>query len=251
MVELIVNYFKFSGCFMQKILKTVRQAVQQYEMIAEGDKIAVGISGGKDSLVLLLALNMLSKFYPKAFEVIGITVDQRFEGSDGDFLAIEELCRKEGIEYITEKTDIWEIVFKERREENPCSLCSRMRKGALYDAALKHDCNKVALGHHLDDAAATFYMNLLNNGTLGCFSPVNELPEKGITVIRPLCLTDERDIIHVAKVQKIPVIQSRCTANDKTERANIEKVIKTLGENYKNLKEKTVGAMQRLHLCGW
>lgn len=251
MVELIVNYFDFLGCFMQNILKTVRQAVQQYEMIAEGDKIAVGISGGKDSLVLLLALNMLSKFYPKRFEVVGITIDQRFEGVDGDFSGISALCDKEGIEYKIEKTDIWEIVFKERKEENPCSLCSRMRKGALYDAAKKHGCNKVALGHHLDDAVVTFYMNLLNNGTLGCFSPLNELPEKGITVIRPLCLTDERNVIHVAKVQNVPIVESRCTVNGETERAKVEAVIKALGENYKNIKEKSVGAMQRAHLSNW
>ena len=236
---------------MQNILKTVRQAVQQYEMIAENDKIAVGISGGKDSLVLLLALNMLSKFYPKKFEVIGITVDQRFQGVDGSFSDIFALCDKEGIEYKVEKTDIWEIVFKERQEENPCSLCSRMRKGALYDAAAKYGCNKVALGHHLDDAAATFYMNLLNNGTLGCFSPVNRLDDKGITVIRPLCLTSERDITHVVKEKNIPVVESRCTVNNQTERARVEAVIRQLGEDYKNVKSKTVGAMQRSNLCGW
>ena len=236
---------------MQNILKTLRQAVQQYEMIAEGDRIAVGISGGKDSTVLLLALNMLSKFYPKHFEVVGITVDQRFQGVDGSFSEISDLCNREGIEYKIEKTDIWQIVFKERKEENPCSLCSRMRKGALYDAAVKYGCNKVALGHHLDDAAATFYMNLLNNGTLGCFSPVNELAEKGLTVIRPLCLTDERDILHVVKTGQIPIVLSRCTVNNTTERANVEDVIKTLGGSYKNVKEKTVGAMQRAHLCGW
>ncbi len=236
---------------MQNILKTVRKAVQQYDIIAESDRIAVGVSGGKDSLVLLLSLHLLSAFYPKRFEVVGITVDERFEGTSGDFSKISEFLIQKGIEYKVEKTDIWEIVFKERKEDNPCSLCSRMRKGALYDAAIKYGCNKVALGHHLDDAAATFYMNLLNNGTLGCFSPVNELSEKGLTVIRPLCLTDERDIIHVVKTQNVPIVESRCTVNGETERAHIEEVIKMLGENYKSIKEKTVGAMQRAHLCGW
>ncbi len=236
---------------MQKILKTVRQAAQAYDMIAEGDKIAVGISGGKDSLVLLLALNELSKFYPKHFSVVGVTIDQRFEGEDGDFSKISDLCEKEGIEYVVQKTDIWEIIFKERKENNPCSLCSRMRKGALYEMTKALGCNKVALGHHLDDAAATFYMNLLNNGTLGCFSPVTELPDKGVTVIRPMCLTDERDVIHVAKLKNVPIIESRCSVNGETERAHIESVMRTLGNDYKNIKEKVVGALQRAHLCGW
>lgn len=236
---------------MQKILKYIRQAVQAYEMIAEGDRIAVGISGGKDSTVLLLALNELSKFYPKKFSVVGITVDQRFEGADGDFSKIADLCKQEGIEYVVQKTDIWEIVFKERNEENPCSLCSRMRKGALYETAKALGCNKVALGHHLDDAAATFYMNLLNNGTLGCFSPVTELPDKGVAVIRPMCLTHERDIIHVVKLKNVPVVESRCSVNGETERTHIESVMQTLGSDYKNIKEKAVGALQRAHLCGW
>lgn len=236
---------------MQNLLKTVRKAVQQYDMIAEGDRIAVGVSGGKDSLVLLLALQALSTFYPKKFEVVGITVDQRFDGADGDFSELSEFLAQKGIDYKIEPTDIWEIVFKERKEDNPCSLCSRMRKGALYEAAKRFGCNKVALGHHLDDAAATFYMNLLNNGALSCFSPVTELQEKGITVIRPLVLTDERDIIHVAKVQSVPIVESRCTANGETERARVEAVIKALGENYKAVKDKTVGAMQRANLCGW
>lgn len=236
---------------MQNILKTVRKAVQQYEMIAEGDRIAVGVSGGKDSTVLLLALQALSKFYPKRFEVIGITVDQRFEGVDGDFSEISDFLSQKGIDYKIEPTDIWEIVFKRRKEDNPCSLCSRMRKGALYDAAKRFGCNKVALGHHLDDAAITFYMNLLNNGTLSCFSPVTELADKGITVIRPLVLTDERDVIHVAKAQSVPIIESRCIVNGETERARVEAVIKRLGKNYKGIKEQTIGAMQRANLCGW
>ena len=236
---------------MQSILKTVRRAVQTYDMIAGGDKIAVGVSGGKDSTVLLAALAKLSQFYPKKFSVVGITVDQRFETRDGDFSAIQSFCREQTIEYLIESTDIWEIVFKVRQEDNPCSLCSRMRKGALYETAKRLGCNKVALGHHLDDAAVTFYMNLLNNGTLSCFSPVTVLPEKGLTVIRPLCLTDERDVMHAVGTQNIPIVKSRCPVNGNTDRSKIVDVIKTLGKDYKNIKEKTVGAMQRAHLCGW
>lgn len=236
---------------MQGILKTVRQAVQMYNMISDGDKIAVGVSGGKDSLVLLSALHLLSKFYPKKFSVIGVTVDQCFDGEDGDHSAIQSFFREREIEYTVEKTQIWEIVFKVRKEQNPCSLCSRMRKGALYDAARRLGCNKVALGHSLDDAAVTFYMNLLNNGTLSCFSPVTELSDKGITVIRPLVLTDERDIIHAAEADNLPVIKSRCPVNGITDRARIREEISALDKRHKGIKEKTIGAMQRAHLCGW
>ncbi len=236
---------------MQTVLKYLRQAVAEYGMIEDGDKIAVGVSGGKDSGMLLYSLQLLSSFYPKRFSVVGITVDLRFQQADGDFSEVRGFCLDKGIEYHVEKTDIWEIVFRERKEENPCSLCSRMRKGALYEAAKRYGCNKVALGHHFDDAAITFYMNLFNNGTLGCFSPVTRLDDNGLTVIRPLCLTPERDIIHAIKQNNIPIVQSRCTENGETERAKTAEFLKKSGESYKNLKKKAVGAMKRAHISGW
>ncbi len=234
---------------MQKVLGTVRKAVKEYEMIKENDKIAVGVSGGKDSLVLLKALGMLKNFYPEKFDVIAITVDPHFYGECGDYGEIETLCQEMGIEYYVEKTEIWDVVFKERREKNPCSLCSRMRKGALYDAAIKLGCNKVALGHHLDDAAVTFYMSLLKNGTISCFSPKTKVEEKGIEVVRPLVLTRERDILGVAKA--LPVIKSRCSENGCTERSDVAETITAIQNQYGDVKEKTVGAMRRAHLCGW
>ena len=236
---------------MQTILKYLRQAADLYKMIEEGDRIAVGVSGGKDSCILLYGLKLMSEFYPKKFSVVGITVDLKFQGVVGDFSAISVFCKNKGISFFIERTDIWEIVFKERKEENPCSLCSRMRKGALYDKAKELGCNKVALGHHCDDAAITFYMNLFNNGTLGCFSPVTELEEKAITVIRPLCLTPERDIIHAAKAVNIPTVKSGCAENGQTERAKTAEVLKKLNPDYKGLKEKAVGAMKRAHISGW
>ncbi len=234
---------------MQRVLGTVRKAVQEYKMIKADDKIAVGVSGGKDSIVLLSCLARLKSFYPESFEVIAITVDPHFGGIDGDYTAIAELCDRLNIEYHIERTQLWDIVFKERNEQNPCSLCSRMRKGALYDTAIKLGCNKVALGHHLDDAAVTFYMSLLKNGTINCFSPVSKLEEKGIEVIRPLVLTRERDIVGVAK--DLPIIKSRCSENGCTERSDVAKTLATLQKQYGDIKEKTVGAMRRSNLCGW
>lgn len=236
---------------MQAVLGKVRKAVKQYDMIKSGDRIAVGVSGGKDSLVLLAALKRLSMFYPESFTVCGITVDPCFDGKKCDFSVIEDYCRKTGIQYVVERTEIWNIVFGERKESNPCSLCSRMRKGALYNTAQRLGCNKVALGHHIDDAAATFYMNLVNSGTLWCFSPVSEIAEKGITLIRPLILTDERNIIHAAKAERMPVIKSGCPMDGHTVRADTEKFLSVLDKEYRGIKQKTVSAMQKAHLCGW
>lgn len=236
---------------MQKILGTVRKAVQEYGMIKRGDKIAVGVSGGKDSVVLLAALARLKQFYPEPFEVVGITVDPHFDGKTGDYSEVEKLCKTLNVEYIVEKTLLWDIVFIERKEDNPCSLCSRMRKGALYDAAVSLGCNKVALGHHLDDAAVTFYMSLFKNGTLGCFSPVSRVEEKGIEVIRPLVLTRERDITGTVKKENLPVVKSLCPENGCTARSDIAETVANLEKQYGDIKEKTVGAMRRSHLCGW
>lgn len=236
---------------MQKILGSVRKAVQEYKMIKANDKIAVGVSGGKDSVVLLTALAKLKEFYPVPFTLIAISVDPHFEGENGDYSEIERLCQNLGIDYSIEKTLLWDIVFKERNEQNPCSLCSRMRKGALYDAAIKLGCNKVALGHHLDDAAVTFYMSLLKNGTVGCFSPMTEIEEKSIKVIRPLVLTRERDIIGAVKKENLPIVESRCSQNGCTERSDVAKTVAYLEKQYGDVKGKTVGAMRRSHLCGW
>ena len=236
---------------MQKILSSVRKTIKEYDMIKPNDRIAVGVSGGKDSVVLLTALGKLKNFYTVPFEVVAITVDPHFSGADGDYAEIAEICRSLCVEYIVEKTQIWDIVFRERNEKNPCSLCSRMRKGALYDAAKRLGCNKVALGHHMDDAATTFYMSLLNNSTFGCFSPVTEIKEKGLEVIRPLVLTRERDIVGAVKRENLPIIKSRCIENGCTERSDVANTVAQLEKQYGDVKEKTVDAMRRSHLCGW
>lgn len=236
---------------MQKMLSTVRQAVEKYGMIAEGDKIAVGVSGGKDSVLLLSALTRLKEFYPGKFDCIGITVDPCFDGAPGDFSEISGYFSHIGVQYYVNTTDIAKIVFEGDGKDSPCSLCSRLRKGALYAEAARLGCNKVALGHHADDAAVTFYMSLLYNGTFQCFSPKTELPEKKLTVIRPLIFTRERDIIHEIKEQNIPTVKSKCPANGNTSRSDTELLIKELDKKYGRTTEKVLGALQRSHLCGW
>ncbi len=173
---------------MQRVLGDMRRAIQQYDMISAGDKIAVGVSGGKDSLVLLEGLFRLRKFLGIEFELAAITVDPQFNGIPGDYSAVSELCRSRGMEYHILPTQIGEIVFDIRREKSPCSLCARMRRGALHGLAAEIGCNKLALGHNLEDAVETFMMNLLTEGRIGCFSPVTLLEDRQLTVIRPLVL---------------------------------------------------------------
>ncbi|MBR6052966.1 MAG: tRNA 2-thiocytidine(32) synthetase TtcA, partial [Clostridia bacterium] len=155
---------------MQRILSFVRRAVDDYGMIRPGDKIAVGISGGKDSLTLLAALSALRRFYPARFDLVGITVDMGFDGVD--LSPIEEFCRALDVPFFVEKTEIAKVIFDIRKESNPCSLCAKMRRGALHSRAKAEGCNKIALGHHFDDAVETFLLNLFHEGRLGCFSPV-------------------------------------------------------------------------------
>ena len=177
---------------IQKILSKVRRAVDDYHMISEGDRIAVGVSGGKDSLTLLCALAALRRFYTASFEVIGVSLDMGFP--DMSFGEVRELCDKIGVEYVVRKTDIAEIVFDIRKEKNPCSLCAKMRRGGVNDLAVELGCNKVALGHHNEDVLETFFLSLFYEGRLGCFSPVTYLSRRDIHVIRPMIYLPEGEI---------------------------------------------------------
>lgn len=236
---------------MQKLLSSVRVCLDHYNMIEDGDKIAVGISGGKDSVVLLCALAELRRFYPKTFTLEAITIDPQFNNEPCDYSQINELCKRLKVNYTVKRTELYEIIFNIRKESNPCSLCSKMRKGALNDIATELGCNKVALGHHLDDAVETFYMNLFFGGNIGSFQPVNYLSRKNIHLIRPLALINERDIAHIAKKYNLPIITSNCTENGFTERENIKKLVRDLEKTYPDLRKKTLGAMQRSHITGW
>ena len=234
---------------MQRILSYLRRTIDNYNMIEEGDKIAVGLSGGKDSFTLLMGLKALQRFYPKKFDVIAISVNPGFEFFNSEFLKTK--CEEIGVEYVEEVSHIKEIVFDIRKEKNPCSLCAKMRRGILHDTAKEYGCNKIALGHHLDDAAETFMMNLLNGGTIKCFSPVSFLSRKELYLIRPLIFAYEKDVKRAAASLDLPIVKSKCPADGVTERQSTKELLASLERQYPALREKIVGALQRGGISGW
>ena len=227
----------------------VRRAVDDYRMIDANDAVAVGVSGGKDSLLLLLALDHLRRFYPRPFTLEAITVELGFEGMD--FTPVAELCAARGIPYTRLKTDIKEIVFDLRQEENPCSLCAKMRRGALNDAIRARGISKLALGHHFDDAVETFLLSLLFEGRLSCFRPVTYLDRSGVTQIRPLVYAGEKKIASVAAQLRLPVVENPCPMDKSSKRHEVKELLAALGAQYPDMKSKVFGAMQRLPLPGW
>ncbi len=236
---------------MRKILSRTRAAVDDYKMIQDGDKIAVGVSGGKDSVMLLKVLCDLKRFYPADFELVAITLDMRFDNQDGDFSPVQKLCDEYGIEYVIQRTDLYEIIFNIRKEESPCSLCARMRRGILHDTAKQLGCNKIALGHHLDDAAETFMMNLLIESRIGCFAPVTYLSRRDITMIRPLIYVREAAVEQAVERLNLPVIESKCPANEKTKREDAKILLQKLSDEYGDVPERIIGAMQRGNIDRW
>ncbi|MBS5432787.1 MAG: tRNA 2-thiocytidine(32) synthetase TtcA [Clostridia bacterium] len=228
---------------------TLRRAVDDYDMIQAGDKVAVGVSGGKDSMLLLAALNHLKSFYPRPFELEAITIELGFEGMD--FSPVAELCRRLGVPYTRLKTDIKEIVFDVRKEDNPCSLCAKMRRGALNDAIKAQGISKLALGHHFDDAVETFMMSLLFEGRLSCFRPVTYMDRSGVTQIRPLVYAGEQKISRLAEELNLPIVENSCPQDKASKRHEIKTLLGTLSGSYPDMKSKIFGAMQRLPLPGW
>jgi len=236
---------------MQKLIGKVRAAVERYQMIDEGDHIAVGVSGGKDSLFLLCALAELSRYYPKRFTVTAITADPCFGGKETDFTQIESLCESLSVPYIIRKTNLGQVIFEDRKESNPCSLCAKMRRGILHNICVEEGFNKIALGHHYDDAVQTFLMNLFYGGKLGCFSPKSYLSRKNITMIRPLIFCEEREIRNAAVRMALPVVKSGCPADGVTARKDTELLIARLEKQFPDIKAKILGAMQRNGMDGW
>ncbi len=234
---------------LQKLLSYLRRAIDDYNMIEDGDRIAIGVSGGKDSLALIVALKALQRFYPKHFEIVGISVNLGFEGMD--FSPVKHLCDRLDVEYHIVETDIGEIIFNERKEKNPCSLCAKMRKGALNDAVEKLNCNKVALGHNRDDVIETLLMSLLYEGRIYTFSPVTYLDRKKITSIRPLIYVPEKEIIGFAKAENLPVVKNKCPADGNTKREDMKNRIALLKKDFDHLDEKLMGAIQRSYIQGW
>ena len=236
---------------MRKILSRTRAAVDDYNMIEQGDKIAVGVSGGKDSLMLLKALCELKRFYSKEFTVVAITLDMRFNKKAGDYSAIKKMCEEYGVEYVVRPTDLYEIIFEVRKESNPCALCARMRRGMLHETAKEMGCNKIALGHHLDDAAETFLMNLLLESRVGCFAPVTYLSRRDIILIRPMIYVREREVEQALQRLSLPVVESKCPANEQTKREEIKQLISDLSAVYGDVPERIIGANQRADIDRW
>lgn len=232
-------------------MSRMQAAIYRYGMIEPGDRIAVGVSGGKDSVALLALLAAFRDFSQVPFSLSAVTLDLGMEGAEDDTRGIAALCERLEVPFLLRRTRIYSTVFLERREKNPCSLCARLRRGALHQAAQDMGCNVVALGHHQDDAAQTFLMNLLGEGKLGCFSPKTVLDRRGLTLIRPLVFLEEREIAAYVRRKNLPVVASRCPADGHTRRSEVDLLLRDLSERYGPLKPRIVRAMQQAHLDGW
>ena len=234
---------------LQQVLSVVRKAVDDYHMIEEGDKIAIGISGGKDSLTLLYALNALKRFYPKKFDVIAFTVDLGFDNLNLE--KIRALCDELQVEYRIVKTDIAKIIFEDRKEKNPCSLCAKMRKGALNKAIKAAGCNKIAYAHHKDDVVETLLMSLIFEGRFHTFSPVTYLDRMDLTVIRPLMYMNEADVIGFINKYTVPVVKSSCPVDGHTKREYVKQLLQKLNLENPGVKERIFTAITTSNLKGW
>ncbi len=234
---------------LQRILSFARRAIDDYGMIESEDKVAVGISGGKDSMALLCALASLRRFYPKPFSLCAITVDMGFKGSD--FSPIARYCESIDVEYHVAKTDIAEIIFDVRKEPNPCSLCSKMRRGVLHSTAKEMRATRVALGHHFDDAVDTFMLNLFFEGRIGCFSPVSYLSRSDLYLIRPLLYAPEKEIAYFMRHADVPIVESLCPENRNTERERMKDLLLRLEKDYPGLRHRIFGAISRGEIDGF
>lgn len=224
---------------LQNILSTLRKAVEDFHMINDGDKICVGLSGGKDSLVLLTALNTYKIFSPQKFELCAVTVDMGL--GNVDFSRLTDYCASLGVPYHIEHTDIGPVIFDIRKEKNPCSLCSKMRRGALNSCIQKLGYNKLALGHHADDLVETMLLSLFYEGRFSTFSPVSYMDRSGVTLIRPLVYTEEKNIIPVAR--EMPVCKNPCPANHETQREYVKNLIKTICKDIPFAKDRMFSAL--------
>lgn len=234
---------------MRKILSLLRRCVEDYDMIQEGDRVAVGVSGGKDSLLLLASLARLSRFYPQKFTVEAFTVDMGIEGMD--FSGVEEFCRQLEVPFHRIPTQINKVIFETRQEKNPCALCAKMRRGSLHEALLEHGIHKIALGHHYDDAVETFFLSLFYEGRISCFHPLTYLDRTDVTQIRPMLYISENMVKDAAKRLNLPVVHNPCPANGFTKRQEVKELIAELEDRYPKLKEYVFSSMQRLPLPNW
>lgn len=233
---------------MQRLVGLVRRCTEDYKMIEPGDKIAVGVSGGKDSLALLVLLAELKKYNHIPFALEAITIDM---GLGMDFSGIEALCKKLEVPFNLVKTEIGPVIFEYRKEKNPCSMCAKMRRGALNQALLDRGLNKLALGHHYDDAVETFMMSLLYEGRISCFQPVTNLDRSGVIQIRPMLYIHEQTVDNFVTRIGLPVLENRCPVDKQTKREEIKDLVYELSARYPDLKDRIFGAMQRFPLPEW
>ena len=234
---------------IQKLYSHCRHAIDTYNMINEGDKIAIGISGGKDSLTLLYALAGIRTFYPKNFDIIAITIDLGFSNFETD--KVKELCDELNVPYYVVKTDIYNIIFESRKEQNPCSLCAKMRKGALNNEILRLGCNKIAYAHHKDDLIETFFMSLIFEGRINTFSPVTYLDKTKLTLIRPLMFCEEGEIKAFERNMSLPVIKAKCPADGYTKREYVKQHILSLEKENPRCKDRIFSAIINFNLPDW
>ena len=234
---------------MQRILGLVRACVTDYHMIEPHERIAVGVSGGKDSVLTLAALARLKQFYPVPYTLEAITLEMGLPGMD--FGPVAALCEQLDVPYTRVQVPVYDIVFRDRQEKNPCSLCAKLRRGSLNTALTEKGISKIALGHHYDDAVETLLMNLLFEGRIGCFQPVTYLDRTGITQIRPLLYCHEADIARVVAREGLPVVESTCPQDGHSRRQDVKELLAQLEGKYPDLKQKLFGAMERYPLYGW
>ena len=238
---------------LQQLLSPFRRAIEEFSMIEEGDKIAVGLSGGKDSLLLIYLFSALRRFYDKKFEVVAINIDMGFKDTDQKIVeGLKRECENAGIPLIIEKTQIAEILFDIRKEPSPCSLCSKLRRGALNTVAIREGCNKLALGHHEDDMAETFMLSLIYEGRLSSFQPVSLMSRTGITVIRPLIYTAEKNI--TAFMKDKPILKNPCPADKHTQREYVKNLIRQIQDDIPFAKDRMISAIthpERMNLSGY
>lgn len=234
---------------MQRILGLVRKCVQDYGMISKGDMIAVGVSGGKDSILTLTALAKLREFYPVDYELCAVSIDMGIPGTD--FSPVSRLCDDLGVPHTIVRTQLKRLIFDIRRETNPCSLCAKLRRGILHNNALSLGCRKVALGHHFDDAVETFMLSQVFEGRISCFMPVTYLDKKKITLIRPMLYVTEAVISGAVKKHGLPVVKNPCPVNGKTKRQEIKELLHELNKRYPGYSKRVFGSFKRLPLPGW
>lgn len=230
-------------------MSRLRRAIDDYNMIENGEKIAVALSGGKDSSLLLKAMCGLSRFHPAHFTVCAVFVDLGFDNIDTD--GLKRFCDSLGTELNIKHTEIGKIIFDYRKESNPCALCAKMRRGVIHDGAKEMGARKIALGHHMDDAVETFMMNMIYESRIGCFQPITYLSRKDVTVIRPMIYLNEREIKGAVNRLNIPVMKSPCPVDGATKREETKRLLKELSATYPHIRESIFGAMQRSGIDGW